>query len=210
MDDRRWRLWAALIALTASTGIVMQFVRAAVRLGSVIGAVERLSLFFTILSNLSVAIIYGAIALGLGRFRHPRLVAGLALTMLLVGLVFELMLRPHMQMDGWKLVNNAILHDAVPILCVAAWLDLTRKGALRWRDPWLIALFPIAYLVYALTRGAIGGPYPYPFLDPARVGWNGVAGYVLGISIAFLIVGHLMVAFDHWLGRRAIQLGSAT
>jgi hypothetical protein len=202
MDDRRWRLWGAAIALCAWSGVILQLVRVTIRLGSVIGAVERLSLFFTTISNLAVAIVYSLIALGLVRFRHPLLVAGLALTMLMVGAVFELMLRAHVPMDGLKWLNNLILHDIVPALCVAAYLVRARKGQLRARDPWIMALFPLFYLLYALVRGAIGGVYPYPFLDPVRIGWHGVALYVLGISVIFLAMGHLMVALDRRLARR--------
>lgn len=202
MHDRRWRAWSAIIALVAWSGVILQFIRVSIRLGSMAGALGWLSLFFTTISNLTVAIVYSLIALGLVRFRHPLLIAGLALTMLLVGAVFEILLRPHMDLHGLKLLNNAILHDIVPILCVAAWLMLADKGLLRWRDPWIIALFPIAYLLYALVRGAIGGLYPYPFLDPVRIGWAGVLGAVAGISVAFLAIGHLMILLDRTLARR--------
>lgn len=202
MSDRHWRLWGLAIALAAWSGLILQFVRVTLRLGSVIDAAEWLLLFFTTISNLSVALIYSAIALGLVRFRHPLLIAGLALTMLLVGAVFEIMLRPHLDLHGIKLINNFILHDLVPGLCVAAWIALAEKGLLRWRDPWIIALFPIAYLLYALARGAIGGTYPYPFLDPVRIGWSGVTGAVCGIAIAFLLIGHAMIALDRFLARR--------
>ena len=202
MSDRHWRLWGLAIALAAWSGLILQFVRVTLRLGSMIDAAEWLLLFFTVISNLSVALIYSAIALGLVRFRHPLLIAGLALTMLLVGAVFEIMLRPHLDLHGIKLFNNFILHDLVPALCVIAWIRLAQKGLLRWRDPWIIAIFPITYLLYALVRGAIGGVYPYPFLDPVRIGWAAVLGAVGGISIAFLVIGHAMIALDHFLGRR--------
>jgi hypothetical protein len=201
MDDRRWRLWGALLARCAWSGILIQVVRVTERLGSVVDALARLSLFFTIFSNLAVGIVYGAIALGLVRFRHPLLIAGLALTMLLVCAVFETLIRPYLSLSGLRLVSNTLLHDVVPVLCVAAWLVLARKGLLRPRDPWIIAVFPILYLLYALARGAIGGIYPYPFLDPARIGWRGVSLYVVSISAIFLITGHLLVAFDRFLSR---------
>lgn len=201
MSERRWRLWAAAIATCGWSGLILQVVLAALRVHGLAPALWRLSIFFTILSNLTTAIVFTGIALGSVKLRHPLVLAGLAMTMALVGAVFELMLRRIVHPTGWRLVTNALLHDAVPLLTVAAWLFLAEKGRLRARDPWLIAIFPIVYLGYALIRGATGGFYPYPFIDPGRIGWAGVSAYVVGISVAFLLFGHLMVLLDRRLGR---------
>jgi hypothetical protein len=203
LNERRWRWWAGSIAVAGWTGLILQTLLVFLRVHSWSMAAWRLSAFFTILSNLIVAILFTAIALGVRRLRHPQLIAGAALTMALVGAVFELMLRRDLHLSGWRLVTNALLHDAVPLLTAGAWLALAEKGHLRARDPWLIAIFPILYLGYALLRGAFGGFYPYPFIDPTRIGWGGVTLYVIGISMVFLGVGHLMVLLDGWLARRA-------
>lgn len=202
MQERRWRMWAAAIALCGWSGLILQVVLMVLSLHSVPLALWRLSIFFTILSNLTTALVFTGIALGSIRLRHPLLIAGLAMTMALVGAVFELLLRRTLHPTGWKLVTNALLHDAVPLLTVGAWLFLAEKGKLRARDPFLIALFPIVYLGYALVRGAMGGFYPYPFIDPRKIGWLGVTGYVIAISAAFLLFGHLMVRLDARLARR--------
>jgi len=201
MTDRRWRLWAVLIALSAWSGLILQLVLVTARVGSVTMAMWRMAIFFTIISNLTVAIVYSCIAFGFVRFRHPLLIAGLALTMLLVGSVFELMLRPVLHLSGWRLVSNALEHDVVPILAVINWLILAEKGTLRARDPWIIAIFPVAYLIYALIRAHIEGFYPYPFIDIPKIGWPAAIGYILAISGAFLVCGYLMVAVDRWAGR---------
>jgi hypothetical protein len=198
----RWRLWAAAIATCGWAGLILQTWLIVERLHSLAAALWRLSIFFTILSNLAVAIVYTAIALGSRRLRHPLLIAALALIMALVGAVFELMLRKTLHLSGWRLVCNGLLHDAVPLLAVGAWLVLAEKGHLRARDPWLIALAPILYLGYALLRGATDGFYPYPFIDPGKIGWLGVTFYVIAISAIFLMVGHLMVKLDQRLASR--------
>jgi hypothetical protein len=202
MTERHWRSWAAAIALCGWSGLVLQVVLAALRDHSVSAAIWRLSIFFTILANLTTAIVFTGIAFGSLKLRHPRLLAGLAMAMALTGAVFELMLRRVVHPTGWRLVTNALLHDAMPLLTVGAWLVLAEKGQLRARDPWLIAIFPVAYLGYALIRGATGNFYPYPFIDPGKIGWAGVSAYVLGISVAFLLFGHLMVLLDRRLARR--------
>lgn len=203
LTDRRWRLWAAAIALAAWSGLAIQFVRVTLRTGSPLAALWRMSLFFTDIANATTAIVFTLIALGAVRLRHPLLTAGLALAMLLVGLVFELFLRRLVDLSGWRLVNNVLLHDVVPLLTAGAWLALAEKGRLRSRDPWIIALFPILYLGWALLRGRLGGTYPYPFLDGPSIGWGHVALWVAGIAAAFLVTAYALVALDRWLaGRR--------
>ncbi len=205
IGPHRWRLWAGAIAIAGWSGLILQTLLIFLRVHDWEATLWRLSGFFTILSNLLVAVLFTGIALGRTRWRHPQLVAAAALTMALVGAVFELMLRRQLHLSGWRLVTNALLHDAVPLLTAGAWLFLAEKGRLRKRDPWLIAAFPIAYLGYALIRGAIGGWYPYPFIDPTRIGWGGVTLYVIWISAVFLGVGHLMVLLDGRLARRREQ-----
>lgn len=201
--DRQWRLLATLIALCAWTGLLTELTLSVAHVHSLRLALWRQALFFTILSNLTVAIVFTGIALGSVRLRHPLLIGGLAMTMALVGTVFELMLRRLLDPHGWRMIATGLLHDAVPLLTAAAWFFLAEKGRLRARDPWLIALFPIVYLGYALLRGALGGTYPYPFINPDKLGWMGVAAYVAAISAVFLIFAHLMVTLDGWLARRA-------
>lgn len=203
MSERRWRIWAGVIAACGWSGLILEVVLVFLRVHSLGAALWRMAIFFTILSNLTTAIVFTGIAFGSLKLRHPLMLAGLAMTMALVGAVFELMLRRIVHPTGWRLVTNALLHDAVPLLTVAAWLFLAEKGRLRARDPWLIAIFPIVYLGYALVRGATGGFYPYPFIDPGKIGWAGVTAYVVTISAIFLLCGHLMVILDRRLGRKS-------
>lgn len=203
LGQYRWRLWTASVAFAAWAGLILQFARVLARLGDPLLTLWRMLIFFTVISNLAVAIAFTLMLLGVQRMRNPRLLAGLALTMMLVGIVFELLLRGlNHHSDMLKVVNESIQHDLVPVLSVAAWIVLAEKGRMKARDPWLIALFPIGYLVYALIRGLLTDVYAYPFINPDKIGWTGVWTYVLAISAVFLLVGHGMVMLDGWLGRR--------
>ena len=81
------------------------------------------------------------------------------------------------------------------------WLLFAPKGALRWRDPLLWAIYPLAYFAYALTRGASDGKYPYPFMDIPAVGWPSALTTVAIILILYLLVGLVLVWLGHWMGR---------
>ena len=71
---------------------------------------------------------------------------------------------------------------------------------------WIVVIYPIAWAVYTLIRApfivapATGNAYwyPYPFLDPHLVagGYLGVTGYIVGIAIAIVGVGLLVIWTD--------------
>ena len=63
-------------------------------------------------------------------------------------------------------------------------------------------LFPAAYMVFALIRGAITDFYPYPCADVGVLGYPRVI--VNGVWIAALFIGMAagLNAFDRWLVRR--------
>ena len=45
--------------------------------------------------------------------------------------------------------------------------------------------------------------YPYTFLDPAISGVEGVALFIAGMVVAFVLIGYLIFAIDRVLGRIA-------
>jgi hypothetical protein len=66
------------------------------------------------------------------------------------------------------------------------------------RTVWLSLIFPMAYLVYTLFRGAFADWYPYPFID---VGERGVGRVLLNcalVAVLFIACG----ALAHLVDRR--------
>lgn len=102
--------------------------------------------------------------------------------------------------------SNEILHVFGPLLVVLDWVLAPGRTTVPWRRYWIIAAFPIVWVVYSLIRGPIAGWYPYPFLNPAQDGGYGaVALYVVAIAAFILIVGAGLVALSRLrtLGGRA-------
>lgn len=155
--------------------------------------------YFTNLSNLFAAIvlILGAFCLVKRQesFAANDLMRGAAvINMAVVGIVFIALLR---DVDLGHLLPwvNALLHHIMPVVVLLDWLYAppeTAPGAkqmLQWQ------VFPLMYLIYIMVRGALIGWYPYPFLDPAKVGGYGtVTLYVLGLAATFLCVSWLLMA----------------
>lgn len=202
MLSRKARLAAAVIALCAGLGVAAGFSAVFGRTGSAPLAAWIMAGYFTNLTGLLVAIVFGGLALGGRGFASPWLIGGAALATLLVGVVQRLLLHGLKPRQGGDLVADILLHQALPVLVPLFWLSLVPRGRLSWRDPALWACYPLAYLAYALLRGALGARYPYPFLDVGKIGWGGVLAYAGAIAGAFLLVGWGMVALDRALAGR--------
>lgn len=81
---------------------------------------------------------------------------------------------------------NEVLHVWIPIVIVLDWFVTPGRPAVPWSALRIALVFPVAWLVYTLVRGALTGIYPYPFIDPATAGWGSVIAYILGLS-AFIV-----------------------
>ncbi|MFB7354898.1 Pr6Pr family membrane protein [Streptomyces gardneri] len=194
-----------LIALCAATGIVIECAH---------GTVLVVLSFFTIWSNILVAVVLGRSAVRAWS-RRPPLPAlwtgGALLCISVVGLVFHLVLdNPSSQFNqaaeiarltGAKAVANQLLHTVTPIGAALDFLLLTLPGALRWRHAaqWLAA--PGLYLAFALIRGELISPdaptrYTYPFLDVTAHGYAGVLVNTVVLGAAFYVLGLAIVGLD--------------
>jgi len=153
--------------------------------------------FFTILSNILAAglLLY----VGLLRPKPSRqldlLRGGTTLYMVITGVVFALLLShiaAALQLTlPWV---NAILHQIMPIAVLADWLLDPPRTRITFRRSLAWLVFPLVYVGYTLLRGPIAHWYPYPFLDPAKVGgYPGVLLYCLGITLGTLIMSWILV-----------------
>lgn len=118
--------------------------------------------------------------------------------MALVGIVFTALLR---EVDLGSLLPwiNAWLHYVMPIVIVADWLILSPHRPIPLSRLGVAVLFPLAYLAYALTRGAATDWYAYPFLNPANGGYGSVTLTCVGIAVAFLITSAVLILLGNKL-----------
>jgi hypothetical protein len=201
---RRARVVAALIALIAWSGLAVQFFVLYSVHGSVVASLGTMIVYFTITTNLLVAVLFTGFAAGFLPFGRSSAVAGTALSILLVGVVYYLLLRGLLELSGGSAVANVLLHQVTPVLVPVFWLLILPKGALRWIDPVIWAIYPLAYLMYALIWGNAHGRYPYPFLDVGQLGWERVGINALVIAAGFLAMAWGLVLVDRRLGRSRV------
>lgn len=193
----RSRAFAAVLAAVSWDALFLQF-RLSIQLvqsqgGGVGDALVIYLGYFTILSNLFVAFSASAVAAFPGRWPASPMVRGCATTaIVLVGLGYHLLLREIWDPQGWQRVADNLLHYAVPIGALAHWLIFPPKSRLSSHAPLWWAVYPAAYLSYALVRGAWLGIYPYPFIDVTVLGYPRVVANGIGLLVVFLMVAALL------------------
>lgn len=117
--------------------------------------------------------------------------------MAIVGLVFSVLLR-NVDLGALLPWVNVILHYVMPVTIVLDWLLQPPTAKLRVKYLTIALVFPAAYLVYVLVRGASIGWYPYPFLNPENVGgYTGVAIYSVGIAATFLLAAWALLTIGN-------------
>jgi hypothetical protein len=169
-------------------------------------SVGRFFIFFTILSNLLVAISLTVILLIPGSaaglfFAKPSSATAVLVYIFIVGLVYNIILRNLWQPTGLQKLADELLHVAVPLLYLLYWLLFAVKTPLQWIHPFQWLVFPAIYLVYAMLRGGIEGFYPYPFINVKELGYQHVLLNSAGLLVVFIIAGLLFVAIGKYMSR---------
>jgi hypothetical protein len=209
MPSAALRLAAGFVALLAMLGLVLEY-QNYTSLFSGLALVWRtidFFSFFTIEANIFVALVAGAAALG-GEPRwtawltRPAVAGAVGLYAAVAGAIYFVLLRYQHHPVGLALLADDLLHYIVPPAFLMLWLAAIPKGRLSRRviAAWMV--FPVVYFGYALARGPRTGFSPYPFIDPARFGYGGVALNIAALGLAFAGVGVVLVAVDRALGTR--------
>lgn len=200
MKVRLARILAALIALAALGAMAAPIANGLAR-GEGLGAlVWGLLRFFTILTNLSVGVVFAQLAWRGRASVSPLVQGGVMLAIVLVGLVYNLVLTPMPQPNWWSALGDDMHHFWVPLAVPLWWLAFAPHGGLRWRDPLLWALYPLAYSAYAIARAELErAAVPYFFMDVSALGWPQALANMAAIALAFVLAGLVAVLVDRRL-----------
>ncbi len=101
---------------------------------------------------------------------------------------------------------DVVLHKIFPVIVVADWLLDPPQHRLMARDIVTLLIYPLAWAVLTMIRGAIDGWYPYPFLDPANGGYGQVLVTAVVMVVAFVAISWVIVELGN---RRAAASGAA-
>ena len=171
--------------------------------------------YFTIETNILIALvltIFCTQPLAERFLTGVSVVSALVVYIIVVGVVYELLLRHLWHPRGMQLLADMVLHDAVPFLYSLYWLVFISKGSLRWSHParWLV--YPVVFFLYSMFRGVTFGIYPYPFINAAQLGFQQTFVNAMILLFVFYGLGAGLTALDRALGssdRGRSGLGSA-
>jgi hypothetical protein len=168
------------------------------RTASVIETVIRYFSFFTILTNLAIALTATFILLipnsRQGKFfSKPSTLSAIAVYIIVVGIIYNTILRFQWQPKGWQLIIDELLHAVLPLLYTLFWIFFVPKNTLKWKDilPWMI--FPMLYIVWTMMHGAFSGFYPYPFVDVGVLGYPKVILNGVGMVAFFIVASCILI-----------------
>ena len=154
--------------------------------------------FFTILTNLIVAIYFTRLL-----FRKNNKVTSLprrnnnltAITVyiLVLGLIYQVVLRSLWHPEGLQMWVDELLHTLIPSAVLIFWVLYQDFNRLKWKSilSWLI--YPLVYLVYILLRGKASGFYPYPFIDVDHLGIQKVMINSIFLLVFFVFISAILI-----------------
>jgi hypothetical protein len=102
----------------------------------------------------------------------------------------------------WPVVPNEIMHVWAAVLILLDWLIFAGYAKLRLRASLWVAVFPLAWLTFSVTRGILDGWWAYWFLNPNEPGGiPGMLQYVAGITVLMIGMGFILIALRKLISR---------
>lgn len=197
------RNWERITACIAWLAVGLQFyLMMQNKVAGTNETIVRFFSFFTILTNILVAFSFTVLAINIdGRisrfFLKNTVQTAITLYILIVGLVYNTVLRWQWSPQGWQRIADEALHVVTPGLTLIYWVFNVQTKQLRWENayPWL--LYPFIYLLYVMIRGSFSHFYPYFFINADELGYAKAIMNALYVTAAFLGVALLLI----WIGR---------
>lgn len=168
---------------------------------SLLGGLVNFFSFFTVLTNTLVVVVLSYAVVDRDSaakrfFLAPRVSSAIAVSIVLVSLAYNLLLRHLWQPEGFQFIADELLHDVMPLLFVVYWWRCVPKGTLQCKHIGLWVLYPLLYFAYVLLRGDLLGQYQYPFFDVGTLGYPQVFVNAGGILAGFVLIALAVVGLD--------------
>lgn len=157
--------------------------------------------FFTVLTNLLLAI-SGLFLLFKPNydsqlFRIIRLDALVGVIM--TALVYNILLRAiHHPPTITLRITNELLHVVVPVMGIVSWLIWGPYPRIDGKTRVFSCLSLLGYAGYIFIRGQLVERYPYPFINPLRIGYAKMLFNLTLILILFMLLIYLLTWIERW------------
>lgn len=149
--------------------------------------------FFTILTNILVALYFTSrISIFkktyISKLSNNGNLTALTAFILVVGLVYQIILRGSWQPTGLQKIIDELLHSVLPLFVLIYWLKFANKTDLIFKNIKIWLWYPVGYFLYIIIRGHFSNFYPYPFVDVTTIGYPQVLINSVIVSLFFLFI----------------------
>jgi cytochrome bd-type quinol oxidase subunit 2 len=193
---------SAFLSILCWFTIVLQFILIIInRQASIFETIIRFFTFFTILTNILVAIVFTASWLqpknSFQFFNKANTQVAIAVYIFVVGFVYNTILRFIWQPKGWDKVADELLHLVIPIVYILFWYFKFSKKEINYKSIFGWLLFPTLYIVVVMIRGYFSGYYPYPFLHVGNLGVDKVLYNAILMTLFFVVVSFVFYQINN-------------
>ena len=154
--------------------------------------------YFTVTTNIIIAVCFTTLWL----FRHTKLgdfftrsstITAITVYILVVGLIYNTMLRGLILLTGWPRVADEMLHVTSPIIYLIFWIFLVDKATLKYKQAIYWLIYPLIYIIFIVIRGYFINRYPYPFINVVKLGYPTAILNAVIILFVFWLLSLLLI-----------------
>jgi hypothetical protein len=147
------------------------------RQADIFETIIRFFSFFTILTNILVALFFTTRVFQLSNFpfnlfRKKGALTAITAFIFVVGLVYQVVLRNLWTPTGLQFIIDELLHTIIPLFMLYYWYFNIKNSVSTINSLMKWLLYPIFFLLFILIRGHFSGYYPYPFLNVTKIGYQ--------------------------------------
>lgn len=201
------RTFSILIALLGWFAVIAQyFLMIENRVTTIAETSIRFFSYFTILTNSLCAFYFTSISLlkpgSVSSNRQSSLLTPITVYITVVGLVYQIVLRPLWEPQGMQRIVDELLHSIIPAAIIVFWYffgdlkEVKYSNAARW------LIYPLVYSILILIRGHFSAFYPYPFIDVLQLGIYGVLKNTVFLMLLFVSLSLLFIFIGKKWGRQ--------
>ena len=156
--------------------------------------------YFTILTNILCASIFTAYAKKVSAnsfvrlLKSPVLLTVAEICILGVSIIYHVMLRNLWSPTGLEAFSNSVLHYVTPLCFSVLYLKVYSNCLLNWKSLSSMMIYPSAYSLFVMARGAVTSEYPYPFIDVNKIGYFQSSLFLVSMLILFAITASVFIA----------------
>lgn len=170
------------------------------RQADVTETIIRFFSFFTILTNLFVTLYFTSrLPLFnkkmLVRISNKGTITALTTFIIVVGLVYQIILRGIWEPKGFQRIIDELLHSVIPIFVLLYWALFADRDDFKIKNIKIWLLYPAIYFAYIIIRGHFSNFYPYPFINIPEIGpFQVFINFLLITTFMLSVMGILIYA----------------